>query len=255
MKKIMYLYIILFLSSINSLYTNNKNINTHDNSNSSYSLLVEESAIITKKYAAFIAFLPFVIYYHNNIINFSSDHPFIAGFGLYFLINYICDCILEYQEQKPLFDCIPLIKKLALDLVICHGIHNYIHQKKIAIAYTNNDQIFFNNLTEDMHYSFDQVEFMTLHMYKQLKKRLHSFQHTIHIESQECLFLYHTSCIDMQTMLYVTEDDPELHTMIYDFEQNPIGQLIPLLKFIKQDLYNNFTQIQHLLIGKNIIMT
>ena len=251
MKKLIFICTILISCCTNSFYANNKNIDTHDNFTSSYSLLVEQSTKIIKKNAGLIACMPFLIYYHKNIFDLFSDHPIISGCCLYFLIHYICDCILQYKEQKPLFDCIPLVKKMALDLVICHGVRNYAYQKKLAITFATDDQTFFNSLTEDMHYTFYQIEYITLTIYTKLKERLNELQQSIPIESEEFVFLSHPSFIDIQTILYLTKNHPDLHTMISNFEKNPADELEPLIDFLKDQLHRNFEDIQHRLVIQN----
>ena len=251
MKKISIILIILISCLPANSLARSKDTSAHYNFTSSYSLLVEQSAILIKKNAGIIACMPLIFYYHKNIMELLSNHPYISSCCLYLLLNYICDCMLEYQQQKPLFDCVPIIKKVALDLVICHGIRNHVHQKKLALNFITDDQAFFNILTEDMNYSFDQIELMTLTMYTKLKERLNSLQHMIHIESEEFVFLCHASSIDMQAMLYLTKNNPDLHFMICNFEKNPQTELTPLVHFLKLQLHHNFTDIQHRLSTQN----
>lgn len=252
MKKLFIICTILLSCFQTNFYASSHNEPSRYDFTSSYNLLVEQSANFIKKNAALITCIPIALYYHKNIGQVIYDHPFISSYCFYLFLHYICDCILEYKEQKPLFDCIPIIKKTTLDLVICHGLFNYIHQKNLILHPITDDQTFFNTLTEGMHYSFDQIEIMTLTTYIKLRERLNSLNHVMHIESEEFVALCHPSSIDMQTMLYLTEYDYDLHLMIYNFEKNPEVYLEPLVQFLKNQLRNNFMDIQYRLSHQNV---
>ena len=247
MKKFILILLTVICFDLSYSYAKEKSIQTSNDFTSSCSLLVEQSATFIKKYAAMIALTPLMVYYHKNCIDFAYHHPFISTAALYCSIHYISDCILEYKKDKPLFECVPLIKKIALDLVICHGIQNSVQQKNIPATFTDTvpDQNFFDTMTQGMNYSFDQIELMTMRIYTKLRERLSSLHHPVHIESEEFVFLCHASSIDMQTMLYLTKDtDQDLYLMLSRFEQNPQQELLPLLKFLRQQLQNNFIDIQ-----------
>lgn len=252
MKKINIILIIL-LSCLNiDSYAQSKEPHLTNNSTSSNNLLVQQSITFIKKHALLIALIPTTIYYHTNIINFISDQPYISSFGFYLMIHYICDSISNYQQQQSLLDVIALLKKITLYLIISHGIKNHLHQKKLSSELFVDDHSFLDSITKDLPYSFEEVTLIALKSYQELKTSLQSLNIALTIESEEFVFLCHASSINVQSLLYLVQNNPELYKKIYNFETNPQDQLQPLLEHVTSEITHTFTELEHRLLALNV---
>ncbi len=244
--------ILIILLSCLSLdayaHDNDKSVTSH-NFNSSNNLLVQQSALCIKKHAWIIALIPIIAYYHADIINFIARRPCISSLALYILVQYTCDSIVNYRQQKSILDMINLLKKIALYLVVTHGIKNHICQNMVLVEQRFiDDQAFFNSIIIDLPYSFDEITLITLQSYQELKSSLHSLNSALIIESEEFVFLCHaSSSITIQNLLYLTQNDPVLYEKIYQFQKNPHMELVPLLKFLKNEVTKNFRNLEQLL--------
>lgn len=252
MKKInITLIILLSCSNINS-YAQNSPHHIDNNSTSYDGLFVQQSALYIKKHALLIAITHIMIYYHKNIATFISNRPYVSSAALYLFLNYLCDSISSYQQQKSLLDIINLLKKTTLYLVISHGIKNHIHQKKVSIYRDIDEKIFLNNITADLPYSFDEVTLFALKSYQELKAVFQSLNITLNIESEEFVFLCHSSSINIQSLLYLVQNDPILYKAIYRFEKNPETHLDQLLERLKSEITKNFIDLEKHLSASNI---
>lgn len=252
MRKINIILIIL-LSCLNiDSYAQNKEPHLHNNSTSSNDLLVQQSIAFIKKHALLIALIPTTIFYHKNIISFMSDQPYISSLAFYLMLNYVCDSISSYQQQQSLLDVVALLKKTTLYLAISHGIKNHIHQKKLSTELFVDDPDFLNNITKNLPYSFDEIMLIALKSYQELKTSLQSLNIALTIESEEFVFLCHASSINIQSLLYLTQNDLTLYKEICDFETNPQNQLQPLLDHITLEITRTFTELECRLLALNV---
>jgi hypothetical protein len=234
-------------------YAQKKDLDTSDNSTSSRNLLVQQSTLYLKKHAWFIALVPAIIYYHKDIASFMSHRPYISSLTFYLLLNYLCDAILNYQQQQSLLKIIALLKKTTLYLVLSHGIKNHIHQKKLSIEpHYEDDQAFLNSITANLPYSFNEVTLIALKSYQELKSSLQTLNIALNIESEEFVFLCHASSINVCTLLYLTQNNPTLYAEIYHFEKDPQMHLKPLLEHLRSEITKTFIDLEQLLLTLNV---
>ncbi|MDP3788634.1 MAG: hypothetical protein Q8Q60_04970 [Candidatus Chromulinivorax sp.] len=250
MKKInITLIILLSCLSIDFYAHNNEEPKTSHNFNSSSNLLVQESALYIKKNAWLIALIPVLAYYHKDITNFISHRPYISSLAFYILLHYVCDSILSYRQQKSILETINLLKKIALYLVVTHGLKNHLCHNMILIEQRFiDDQAFFSSVTTDLPYSFHEITLITLQSYCELKSSLQSLNAALPIESEEFVFLcYASSSITMQNLLYLAQNDPILYEKIYQFQKNPHIELAPFLEYLKSEITKNFIELEQFL--------
>ncbi len=250
MKKINILLTILLSCPSIDFYAHDTNepTPTH-NFTSSNNLLVQQSALCIKKHAWLIALIPAIAFYHEDIMDFVSHRPCISSLTLYMLLHYVCDSILSYRQQQSILNIINLIKKMALYLVVTHGIKNHINQNMVLIEQRFiDDQAFFNNITSDLPYSFHEITAITLQSYRELKSSLQSLNTALTIESEEFVFLCHaSSSITIQNLLYLAQSDPDLEKKIYQFQKNPHVELAPVLEYLKREITKNFIELEQYL--------
>ena len=197
---------------------------------------VQKPLEVIKKNSLYITAIPLLLYHHENITNFITYRPYISSFCFYFLLNYTCDSILDYQKQKEIYAIIYKLKKICLYLAIAHGIKNHIHQKNIFLHHNNNEQKFINAITETLPYSFEETTLMSIKLYQELKNYLQSLNTSLTIESEEFVFLCHASSIKIQTLLYLTQNSPDLHQALYKFEKNPDDNIDALTQYLKLEI-------------------
>ena len=106
---------------------------------------------------------------------------------------------------------------LFLYLVICHGIKNYINHTRQLQEQDFNEQAFFNTITENLPYSFNEITLIVLKSYQELKTNLQKINESINIESEEFVFLCHASSINIRSLLYLAQNDPILYQTFYPF--------------------------------------
>jgi len=181
-----------------------------------------------------------------------ADSPYLSSFCFYLLLNYVCDSILNYQEQQSLLEIIALLKKTTLYLVICHGIKNYLQQKKLSNETSITEQEFLDNITENLPYSFQEITLIALKSYQELKSSLQTLNITLNIESEEFVFLCHASSVNIHSLLYLVQNDPVLYHAIYKFEKHPQTHLIPLIRHIKTEITKTFINLEKSLLSSNI---
>lgn len=252
MRKINIKLIILLSCLYIHSYAKENDSLAHNNSTSSSSLFVQQSIFHIKKHALLIACTPAIIYYYKDVLNFITKRPYIASLGFYLFLNYLCDSILNYQQQQSLLEIIALLKKITLYLVISHGIKNHIYQKKLSIDPHFDDQVFLNNITINLPYSFDEVTLIALKAYQELKSSLQSLNITLNVESEEFVFLCHASSINIHSILYLVQNDPILYQAIYRYEKDPQGHLMPLLEHLKEKITSTFIDLEKNLLTSNI---
>ena len=219
------------------------------NSISSKKISVEESVICIKENALFIVAIPTLLFFHKEILETMTERPYLSAICCYALINYLCDTILDHQHQQSLIDLIALIKKIALYLVISHGIKNHMHHKKQLHESDFDDQTFFNSITEKLPYTFNEVTLIVLKSYQELKSNLQQLNDSIQIESEEFVFLCHASSISLHTILYLTQNDPILYNMISLFEKNPESEFKSLLQYLTNEITINFLTLERKLLA------
>ena len=244
MRKIDIIFIILCLFTSTNSYTKKDQSNHSFDFTTFQDLSVEESTLFIKQNALLIVTIPVLIFFHHEISKTMSEHPYISSICCYALINYICDAILDHQHQQSILHLIALIKKIALHLVISHGIKNYIHQKKQLLEPDIDEQNFFNTITANLPYSFNEITLITLKSYRELKTTLQQLNVSINVESEEFVFLCHASSINIHSLLYLTQNDPELHQMIYLFDKNPESEFKGLLQYLSSEITTDFLELE-----------
>ena len=247
MKKTNVILIILLSCLSINFYAQKKNPDTSHNFISFSNLLVQQSTLSIKKHSWILALAPLIMYHHRGIKEFIIDWPYISSLGFYLLLNYACDSILQYQQQESLLNIIALLKKITLYLVISHGIKNYMHHKKLSIKLFFNDEKFLDTITVHLPYSFNEVSLITLKSYQELKTFLESVNSSLHIESEEFIFLCYASSITIENLLYLTQKNPVLYDAIYNFEKNPQEYLEPLVTYLTSEITTNFINLEKLL--------
>jgi len=253
MKKINVISIFLLSCLVINIHTKSEISHIDESSiTKSKNLFLQQSVLYIKKHAPLIALTPMIIYYHRDIIQCMKHQPCISSIFFYLLLNCLCDSISDYQQQQSLLEIIALLKKTTLYLVISHGIKNHIHQKKLLPEITLNDQVFLNTITENLPYSFDEITFITLKSYQELKSSLKSLNIALNIESEEFVFLCHSSSINIQSLLYLVQSDPILCQSINKFDENPQTHLSPLLEYLKLEITHTFITLEQLLLKSNI---
>lgn len=243
------LILLIACTHFNYCYTQ-QNLSENHCSNS-YSLMVQKSAFYIKKHAMFIALLPLIISNHSEIVQYIINQPYMSSLGFYCLLHYVCDSLLQYQEQKALIDLITLIKEISLYLVISYGIKNHMHQKNIYLESLFDDQIFLNNITNNLEYSFQEITTITLTSYQELKSMLQSLNSYIEIESEEFVFLCNASSIKIDNLLYLTQKDSVLYQKIYAFEKDPKNNA-QLLEYLKSKITTAFMKLEKNLLQNDI---
>ncbi|MBV8661001.1 MAG: hypothetical protein JO129_02560 [Candidatus Dependentiae bacterium] len=252
MKKINILFIILLSCLPIDSCDQNKDHFVPIQSTSSESLLVEQFVHCIKKHAVPISLIPIISYYHQDIFQFMSHRPYLSSVCFYLCLNYACDSLISYRQQQSLLTAITLLKKISLYLVISHGIKNHIHQKKLSIEPAVDDQSFLNNITRNLPYSFDEITLIVIKSYPELKSHLQSLNMMLNIESEEFVFLCHASSIDLQSLLYLVQNDSILFQAIYQFEKNPQNHLGPLLEHLTAEITRSFVDLEKHLLKLNI---
>jgi len=252
MKKTTFIMAIFFVSTSEHSYNYQDNANIYNKPTIHKNLFIEESALFFKKHALFIASIPLIVYYKNNIIDFTKSHPYITTACLYTALNYTCDTILDYTHQNSLLEIVRLLKRASLYLVISHGIHNYIDQINISLDQANiKNGDLLNAITQDLPYSFNDATLIVLKTYQELKSSLYSLNPSLTIESEEFVFLCHASSINMHTISYLVQNNVELYHMIMEFEKNPETVLMSLLEKLKTEITNDFTELEKRLLIYN----
>ncbi|MBP6869405.1 hypothetical protein KBC04_00765 [Candidatus Babeliales bacterium] len=219
---------------------------------SSTNFQVQNTLELIKKYAIPIAVTPILFYYQQDIINSITYRPYLSSLCFYVLINYFCDSILHYQEQKALCHLISLLKKICFYLVLTHGIKNEIEQKHLLIDQDFTEEDFLQSITENLPYSFEQTTLISLKLYQELKICLQSYNESISIESEEFVFLCHARSINIEIMLYLTQNDPTLYQAITQFQATPKTHTQPLLEHLKFAITESFSELQENLLQSNI---
>ncbi len=182
-----------------------------------------------------------------------THRPYISSLCFYLFLNYLCDAVLNYQQQQALLTIIALLKKTTLYLVISHGIKNHIQQKKLSTEpYYVDDQAFLNSITANLPYSFNEVTLITLKSYQELKSSLQALNVTLTIESEEFVFLCHASSINIHSLLYLVQNDPVLYAAIYRFQKDPQTQLKSLLEYLSLEITKTFIDLEQLLLTSNV---
>lgn len=201
-----------------------------------------------KQQALPIAIIPILLYHHQDIINFITYRPYTSSLCFYVLLNYLCDALLRYQEQEELCSLIATLKKICFYLVIAHGIKNFLHQKNFPHnAKISLEDQFLDTITQDIPYSFEQATFISLKLYQEMKNYLLSLNISLSVESEEFVFLCHASSIDIQTMLYLAQQDSIFYEAIYKFQEEPQTQIIPLTKQIQSNISQTFAELSIML--------
>ena len=249
MKKVNIISIFILSCLAINFHAQNQNFHTNE---SNQKTLIQQSVMFIKKHVSLIALTPMVLYYHRDIIELIKRQPLINSICFYIFLNYLCDSISDYQQQQSLLKIISLLKKTALYLVISHGIKNHIHQKKLLPETTFDNQNFFNTITENLPYSFDEITLITIKSYQELKSSLQSLNIALTIESEEFVFLCHASSVNIHSLLYLVQNDPILYQSIHQFEENPQTHLTPLLEYLKLEIAQTFINLEQLLLKSNI---
>lgn len=252
MKKISITFIILLSCLPIDSCDQNKDLFVPPQSTSSESLLVEQFVHCIKKHALLISLTPIISYYHKDIIRCMSDRPYLSSICFYVLLNYVCDSLVNYRQQQSLLAVIALLKKTTLYLVISHGIKNHIHQKKLSIQPALDDESFFNNITKNLPYSFNEITLIALKSYPEFKSSFQSLNMMLNIESEEFVFLCHASSINIHSLLYLVQNDPVLYKAIYQFEKDPQNYLTPLLEHLTSEITKTFIDLEKHLLKLNI---
>lgn len=219
-----------------------------ENKNTFVNKVIQESIKSIKKHALYIALLPILFYYNKNIKDFIMHRPYISSIWFYILLNYTCDTILDYQEQEIICHLIAILKKISLYLIMMHGIKNYMNHNNVTNDLDFTDPIFFNEIFKNYPYSFNQTTSISLKLYQELKIYLQSLNESITIESEEFVFLYHASLIDLPIMLYLADLDQNLYSFINAFEQDPQNNTAPFMQYLKYQLNENFENFKKILL-------
>ncbi len=254
MKKL-YLIVMILSSSSFIISIDQDNITlSHDfNFNSSYNLLVEQSAVFIKNNAAIISAIPLTIYYHQDLLRTIQNHPYVSSYCLYMLLHYLCDCIIEYQQEQSLIKLTTCLKKTAVSLLVCHGLKNYIEQKNTSQEWDKQSIDIYKYVTKNTSFSFEQIEIILMKTYKELKQYFASLSYSIKIESEEFAFLCCRSSINLQTLYYITQNDLPLHQALYEFEHNQTYDLTILLNLLQHNITDNFMLIEQYLLTEKTL--
>jgi len=248
MKKIIIVLISLSLLCNIHICSQENQSDTYFDSTNFKHLSIEESTRFIKQNALLIAAVPTLMYFNQSVLQTLSEHPYISSICFYILINYICDAILDYQEQESLINLIILLKQITLHLAVSHGIKNYMDQKKQPTELLLKEQSTFNSITKKWPYSFNKMTVIILESYKDLKKNLHQLNKSMHIESEEFVYLQHSSSITIGDLLYLTQDNNNLHAMISRFEKNPELEIEELLEHVTFQITVNFLALEQSLL-------
>ena len=248
MKKITIVLISLSLFCNIHLYSQENQSNSYFDSTNFKDISIQESTNFIKQNALLIAAVPTLIYFNQSVLQTISEHPYISSICFYVLINYICDAILDYKEQESLIHLILLLKKITLYIAMSHGIKNYMNQKKQPAELLLKEQSFFNDITKKWPYSFDKMTIIILESYKELKKHLYRLNKSIHVESEEFVFLQHASSITIDDLSYLTQDNESLHAMICRFEKSPELEIEELLEHLTFQITLNFLALEQSLL-------
>ena len=114
-------YILFYLVLLHTTFLYNQDNKPQEFSpkiTNSYEQFIGQSANFIKKYAGIIITLPYIWYYQNDVITSITNHPYISGCSFYFLLHYLCDCIIEYEKTKKLLLLSASLKKIGLYLSI-----------------------------------------------------------------------------------------------------------------------------------------
>ncbi len=252
MKKTNIILVILLSCFSGNSYAEDKGPDVLNNFTNSIHVAVQESVDFIKKHAWIIALTPITIYHHKDITDFIIYRPYISSFAFYLSLNYVCDSIVNYQKQQSLLRIIALIKKITLYLVMCHGVKNYIQDKKLSTEYFLDEESFFNTVTVNLPYSFNEITFIILKSYQELKLSVQYVNMKLIIESEEFVFLCHASSITMQTLFYLTQNDADLYKMMYQFEENPENNYKKFVEFLTVEITQTFFDLEKLLLDSNI---
>lgn len=209
---------------------------------------MQSIAQAVKKNAFFITAAAIALYYHKDSIDFIKNRPYLSSLFLYGAINYICDAIIQYHEQESLLEVIALVKEISLYLVIGYGIKNYIHQKNIPIKDFINEDNFLHDITQHVSYSFDDIAIISIKAYRELKSTLRTLNVNIPIESEEFVFLCNSSTININSLLYLTQNNPALYQMISRFKKNPDLYCPTLVNHLTSHLTKAFITLEKYLL-------
>jgi len=200
---------------------------------------IQRSAFFIKKYAPLLAACPTLIYFHQGIVASIQEKPYLTSICLYFIINYLCDTVLEYQEQDKLLELIKLLKEIFHYIVISIGVKNYIQHKNL-FSEAVNEQDFLNSITQNTHYSFDEIAGIAMKSYQKLKHSLESKNQFIKIESEDFVLLYNIESITIDSMLYISDHDPILHNLLSLFKEDPKLYSNQLMEYVKIKITQKF---------------
>lgn len=253
MKKLYFIVIILSSSFITSIDQDKITTAHYVNFNSSYNLLVEQSAAFIKNNAGMIAAIPFSLYYHQDVLRTIQNHPYVSSYWLYLLLHYLCDCMIEYQQEQSFIHLTTCLKKTAVSLLVCHGLKNYIEQKNRSQEWDKQSIDIYKYVTKNTSFSFEQIEIILMKTYKELKQYFASLPYGIKIESEEFAFLCYGSSMNIQTLYYITQNDLPLHQALYEFEHNQAYDLITLLNILQNNITNNLMLIEQYLLTEKTL--
>jgi|GEM_PF-1287044 len=249
MKKIIVIFTSLYLFySIDIFSQENKPKNQFNGINLDQ-ISIAESVTFVKKNALFITTIPMVFYFNQNLFKQISEHPYISSIYFYILINYICDSISEYQQQESLINLVVLLKRIALYLAISHGIKNSLTQQRESAESISKKEYIFNVITKKWPYSCNKMTAIVLESYHNIKKNLYKLNHSVTVESEEFVFLHHAPSITIDDLLYLTEHDERLHSMILSFEKNSELEFEPLLEHLTLEIMFNFLALEQNIIN------
>lgn len=228
MKQVIHILLIVFLSST-TLYFYSHDIYTNQN----------DIKIKKEQY--------------KDIINFITYRSYTSSFCFYFLINYCCDSFLTFQKQENIVTMIHTLKKIGLYLILLHSIKNYIYQlNKDRNTQHINENIFSKQISEILPYSLDETTLYTLKFYYELKNYLHSLNEYLIIKSEEFILLGNTTNINLQTALYITQNDASLHQKIKELQINQEINLVTVINSINREISQSFINLEKHVSNSNI---
>jgi hypothetical protein len=153
-----------------------------------------------------------------------------------------------YEKEKSILNVLELLNAFSLKLLIGYGINNYLEQHYVLHNKQITSDSFLSSISKNLMYSFDDITTIVLKTYHELKTSILTLNPEIKIQSEEFVFLCHTSSINLTTMLYLVQHDEFLYKTICKFEKNPEEYIELLREYLQIELSKDFLILEKELI-------
>lgn len=201
-----------------------------------------------------IAGISTLIIFRNTIFTDIKKHPYISAITGYFLLNYLCDFLLNISEQQNLINLHSTINEAALDLICIIALNNYIKQHDLTVNHEHlNDQDFLNLFTEDLHCSFNEAIQTVLKAHKDLQVSIEKLHFNISTNSEACAYLCYAHNISFDQILPLLEKDKKLKKAISTFLYSPHPYIPLLIAMLNRRLTSKIKDLQQAIIQSSTV--